>query len=103
MVTSMKKFLAGATIVGTIVPYFFFVQQISISGLSLAPFWTATVATNASTGFVADLFITSCIFWISIFRKVDRRLLLAVIAINLIIGLSAAFPFYLYKTYQTRN
>ena len=97
---AMKRFYAFATVIGTVIPYFYFYQQLAISEISLVPIINAIFATYASTGFVADLFIASFIFWIYIYRKVNTKLFLTIIGLNLIIGLSAALPFYLYKTYK---
>lgn len=98
-VAGVKRFFALATVVGSVVPYVFFFKQISLSGFSFVPFWSAIFSTHASTGFVLDLFISSFIFWAYIFNKVDRKVLATVIALNLTIGLAAAFPFYCYRTY----
>lgn len=96
----MKRFYALATVIGTVIPYFYFYQQLTNSEISLIPIINAIFATYASTGFVADLFIASFIFWIYIYKKVDTNLFFIIVGINLIIGLSAALPFYLYKTYK---
>jgi hypothetical protein len=96
----VKRFYALATVIGTVIPYFYFYQQLTNSEISLIPIINAIFATYASTGFVADLFIASFIFWIYIYKKVDTNLFFIIVGINLIIGLSAALPFYLYKTYK---
>ena len=96
----MKRFYALATVIGTVIPYFYFYQQLTNSEISLIPIINAIFATYASTGFVADLFIASFIFWIYIYKKVNTKLFFIIVGINLIIGLSAALPFYLYKTYK---
>lgn len=96
----MKRFYALATVIGTVVPYFYFYQQLTNSEISLIPIINAIFATYASTGFVSDLFIASFIFWIYIYKKVNSKLFFTIVALNLIIGLSAALPYYLYKTYK---
>ena len=96
----MKRFYAAATVAGTLIPYFYFYQHLTTSDISLVPIINAIFATYASTGFVAELFIASFIFWIYIFKKVNTKLFFTIIGLNLIIGLSAALPYYLYKTYK---
>jgi hypothetical protein len=96
----MKRFYAVATLIGTVIPYFYFYQQLANSEIGLVPIINAIFATYASTGFVADLFIASFIFWIYIYKKVNIKLFFTIVGLNLVIGLSAALPFYLYKTYK---
>lgn len=96
----MKRFYAVATVIGTVIPYFYFYQHLSNSEISLVPIINAIFATYASSGFVADLLISSFIFWIYIYKKVNSKLFFTIVGLNLVIGLSAALPYYLYKTHR---
>lgn len=94
----MRKFWLFATIIGTWVPYYFFYNQIVSSDFEWGKLLSLIFPTYAATGFVADLLITSFIFWIYIFKKVDKSLFVQIVALNIAIGLSAALPYYLFKT-----
>ncbi len=94
----MRKFWLLATIIGTLFPYYFFYKQIISPNFEGANLLNLMFPTYAATGFVVDLFITSFIFWIYIFKKVDKSLFAQIVVLNLAIGLSAAFPYFLYKT-----
>jgi len=94
----MRKFWLFATIIGTLLPYYFFYNQIVSSDFEWGNLLSLIFPTYAATGFVVDLLITSFIFWIYIFKKVDKSLFIQIVALNLAIGLSAALPYYLFKT-----
>ncbi len=70
----MKKLYLLLAILGAIVPYMFFFQFIQINGFDLPGFVAGLFVNGAAGGFSADLFII----------------------LNLTIGLSCAFPAYLY-------
>ncbi|MDC0598291.1 DUF2834 domain-containing protein [Gammaproteobacteria bacterium] len=95
----MKKLYLLLTIVGAIVPYFFFYQFASSEGLSLSAFVAAVFVNGAASGFSADLLLSSFIFWIFMFqqlRKHNNPKPYLFIFLNLTIGLSCALPAYLY-------
>ena len=94
----MKKVWLVATIIGTVFPYYFFYNQIFASDFEWTNLLNLIFPTYAATGFVVDLFISSFIFWIYIFKKVDKRLFFQIVVLNLAIGLSAALPYYLFRT-----
>ncbi len=95
----MKTLYLLLTIVGAVLPYAFFIQHFSSEGVSLAGFASALFANPAAGGFTADLLFTSVVFWIFIFQQRSRekgpRPILFIV-LNLLIGLSCAFPAYLY-------
>lgn len=94
----MRKFWLFATIIGTLLPYYFFYNQIVSSDFEWKNLLSLIFPTYAATGFVVDLLITSFIFWIYIFKKVEKSLFIQIVVLNLAIGLSAALPYYLFKT-----
>ena len=95
----MKRVFLILAIVGAILPYIFFGQYIVGNGLDLSGFVSSLFANPPATGFTVDLLITSFVFWIMMFyeRKQGRGPNpLIFIILNLFIGLSCAFPAYLY-------
>jgi len=95
----LKTLYLILAIVGVVIPCAFFIQHFSSEGVSLPGFVAALFANPAASGFTADLLFTSIVFWIFMFQqrsreKGPRPTLL--IVINLLIGLSSAFPAYLY-------
>lgn len=82
-------------IIGTIVPYFFFIQHFAASGLGLVDFIQALFVNGAAGGISADVFISSLVFWIYLgYRKTPH--LWAYVMLNLLVGLSCALPLYLF-------
>jgi hypothetical protein len=94
----MRRLWLLATFLGTLLPYYFFYNQIVSSDFEWKNLLSLIFPTYAATGFVVDLLITSFIFWIYIFKKVNKSLFIQIVALNLAIGLSAALPYYLFKT-----
>ena len=95
----MKTLYLVLAVVGAVVPYIFFVQHFSSEGFGLVGFAKAVFANPAAVGFASDLLITSSIFWIFMFQQHERRKgprPVTFILLNLLIGLSCAFPAYLY-------
>lgn len=96
---STKSIYLALAVAGAVIPYIFFTAFISSEGLDLAAFVSALFVNGAAGGFSADLLITSFVFWLWSFRdarqfNVPNWWLMPVI--NLVIGLSAALPLYLY-------
>jgi hypothetical protein len=88
-------------IVGAIVPYVFFMQHFGASGFGLMEFIGALFVNSAASGFTADLVISSLVFWIAMYRRHGQGKgpnPASFILLNLAIGLSCAFPAYLYVT-----
>ena len=95
----MKKLYLFLTIIGAIVPYVFFFQFIQAEGLNIPAFISALFVNGAAGGFSADLLLSSCIFWLFMFRQVkesDGPKPHLFIVLNLTIGLCCALPAYLY-------
>jgi len=95
----MKALYLVLAIIGAAVPYAFFIQHFSSEGISLSDFVAALFANAAAGGFTADLLLTSTVFWLFMIQQRTRGkgpspILFSVL--NLLIGLSCAFPAYLY-------
>ena len=97
----MKNIYLTFAIVGAVVPYLFFFGFFAEVGLDLPAFVGALFANGAAGGFSADLLLTSCVFWLVMFQRrgqgrEDAPAPWLYIGLNLTIGLSCAFPAYLY-------
>lgn len=95
----MKKFYIVATIIGAIVPLYFFINHFAEQGFGLPLFLQLAFANKVSTGLVADLLLSSLVFWAIIGRDAARlgigKISLLILG-NCLIGLSFALPYYLY-------
>ncbi len=95
----MKKLYLLLAIIGAIVPYIFFFQFFQTEGLNIPVFISALFVNGAAGGFSADLLLTSFVFWLFMFQQ-DKGSSgpkpYIFIVLNLAIGLSCAFPAYLY-------
>jgi len=97
----MKNLYLGLAILGTIVPYVFFLQFFAQAGVNLPAFVGGLFANGAAGGFSADLLITSLVFWLYLYEQREPKLWMYVI-LNLTIGMSSAVPLYLYLTADRR-
>lgn len=92
---SRNVYLALA-VLGTVVPYVFFMQFFAAHGIDLPAFVAALVANPAASGFTADIVISSAVFWVWMFSHRDGPNPWPFIAANLLVGLSLALPLYLW-------
>lgn len=95
----MKNVYLTMAILGAIAPYLFFAKFFVEDEFGLAEFIHQLFATAPAAGFTMDLLITSTVFWIWSFpeaRRLDIKRWWSFVAINLLIGLSCAFPLFLY-------
>ena len=95
----MKKLYLFLAVIGAIVPYFFFFQFIQAEGINISAFVSALFVNGAAGGFTADVFMSSFIFWLFMFKQVKESngpKPYLFIVLNLAIGLSCALPAYLY-------
>ena len=95
----MKTLYLILAIIGAVIPYALFLQHFSVEGISLSGFVSAIFANPAAGGFTADLLFTSVVFWIFMIQQRRRDKgpnPILFIVLNLLIGLSCAFPAYLY-------
>lgn len=91
----MKFFFLACTVLGTVVPYAFFISYFAAEGIVITSFVGALFANGAAGGFTADLLISSVAFWgFLIWQKAERLWLF--ILLNMTIGLSCALPLYFY-------
>lgn len=97
---AIRWFYLAAAVAGTVIPWIFFGSFLADEGFGLVGFVRALFANGAAGGFSADLLITAAVFWIWSYRdaranEVDRWWL--VVPATCFVGLSLAFPLYLYR------
>ena len=95
----MKTFYLLAAIAGTIIPYAFFYRFLGQNGLDLPLFVQQATANPVATMFTADLVISTVAFWAFLFhegRKLSMKHLWGYVVLSLTVGLSLAFPLFLY-------
>ena len=84
-------------IVGAVAPWYFLFGYFSENSISPSAFIAAAAANDAAAAFVADLVISSIVFWICMYsRRPTGPPLWPFVLINLFIGLSCALPAYLW-------
>jgi len=102
----MKKLYLLLTVIGAIVPYFFFFQFIQAEGINISAFVSALFVNGAAGGFTADVLLSSFIFWLFMFKQVKESngpKPYLFIVLNLAIGLSCALPAYLYAREKAKQ
>lgn len=95
----MKTLYLILAILGAVIPYAFFLQHFTGEGVSLSGFVGALFANPAAGGITADLLFTSVVFWIFMIQQRRRGRgpnPILFVLLNILIGLSCAFPAYLY-------
>ena len=86
------------SVVGLVLPYSQFLSFIVDNSLNLSLFFEQLFANQISSFFAFDVFVSSAVFWVFVFRE-GRRLqmkwLWIYIVLSLTIGLSFALPLFL--------
>ena len=95
----IRWFYLIAAVVGTIVPWAFFGSFLADEGLDLVAFVEALFVNGPAGGFSADVLISATVFWV--WSRVDATgngvdPWWPVIPATLLVGLSLAFPLYLF-------
>ncbi|UZR98610.1 DUF2834 domain-containing protein [Chondrinema litorale] len=88
------------TILGAIIPMSQFYQFLITSGLDFQLFVDQLFANYISTFFALDLIISSIAFMVFVVidsKRIQLSSFWVYIFLNLMLGLSVALPFYLYK------
>lgn len=95
----MKNVYLPAAAIGAIIPLMFFVAHFNAIGFGVMEFAAGVTANAAASGFTADLFISSFVFWAFMFhrhRYAHGPSPALFVVLNLGIGLSCTLPAYLY-------
>ncbi|NJK55147.1 MAG: DUF2834 domain-containing protein [Pleurocapsa sp. SU_5_0] len=85
-------------IVGFALPYSQFIPFLADNGWNLSLFLSQLFVNQASSAVALDLFTSSFVFWIFVFKegtKLQMKFLWVYVVVNLIIGLSCALPLFL--------
>ena len=93
-----RLYLIGA-VLGTVLPYFFFVQFLLTHGLDIPLFVTQLFSTPISAFFGVDVIVSSLVLWVFVFmegRRLGMKHLWLYVAANLTVGVSLALPLFLY-------
>ena len=94
------------SVLGFALPYSQFVPFIANNGLDLPLFFEQLFANRISSFFALDLFISSVVFWVFLFRegrRLQMKFLWIYVVLNLTIGLSFALPLFLGMRSQNIN
>ncbi len=93
-----RLYLLGA-ILGTVLPYAFFVPFVLEHGLDVGLLLSQLFANRISAFFGVDVIVTSVVLWLFVFSEGPRRgmkHLWVYVVCNLLVGVSLALPLFLY-------
>lgn len=93
-------------ILGFALPYSQLVPFFINNGLDLSLFWTQLFTNQISSVFALDLFVSSLVFWIFVFKegaRLNLKFLWLYVVLNLAVGLSFALPFFLWMRSRHLN
>ncbi|HEX3071533.1 MAG TPA: DUF2834 domain-containing protein [Thermoanaerobaculia bacterium] len=102
----MKYVYVALCILGTVVPYYFFVPFVLAHGLNMPLFVRQLMATPVSAFFGADVVMSSVALWAFIAherRKRPVRLWWLCIIANLGVGVSLALPLFLLLRHRSER
>jgi hypothetical protein len=96
---SRKNIFLIFTLVGVLVPYYFFFKFLGENGFDIPLLVGQLFANNISTFFAVDLVVSIVVFWIYMISEADKLQMknrwLYILA-SLTVGLSFALPLFLY-------
>ena len=101
-----KVFYLLLCLVGTILPYFFFIQFLREHGLHLRLFVEQLLATPISSFFAVDVIVSAICLWLFVFfegRRGRVKNLWAPIVASLLVGVSLGLPLFLYLRESSRT
>lgn len=99
----MKNVYLILAVLGTVLPYAFFVQHFEAAGLNPLALVAAGFANPGAGGLVIDLVVSSAVFWSYLFANGEGHRAAWLIPLNLLIGLSCVLPLYLYLRVRDRE
>ena len=85
-------------ILGLALPYSQLVPFVAHNGLDLSLFWSQLFTNDISSGFAADVLVSSVVFWLFVLKEAARLEIKRpwlYVFLNLIAGLSFALPLFL--------
>ena len=94
-----RVFYAAAAVAGTVIPWLFFGSFLADEGADLPGFVEALFVNGAAGGFSSDVLVSALVFWVWSFGDARSRGVAnwwLVLPATLLVGLSLAFPLYLF-------
>jgi hypothetical protein len=85
-------------VVGTVLPYAYFIPFVMEHGLNLGEFLTQAFDTFVASMLSLDILLSSVVFWVFMWveaKRLDMRAWPLLILPNLLVGLSCALPLFL--------
>lgn len=95
----IRTFYLAMSVIGAVVPWIFFGSFFGQHGPDIPLFLRSLFANGPAAGFSADVLISILVFWVWSWRDAARRSVPAlwlVLPASFFVGLSLAFPLYLY-------
>ena len=95
----MKTLYLVLAILGFVIPYYFFVSFLLVYSIDIQLFFQQLLVNDIAKFFVMDLIISTIVFWIFMIheaRRVNLSNSWLFILLTIVIGLSFAFPLFLY-------
>lgn len=94
-----KTFYLLLCVIGTILPYFFFVRFLREYGLDLRLLIQQLFANSISSFFGTDVIVSAICLWLFVYfegRRARMRHLWAPVVASLLVGVSLGLPLFLY-------
>jgi hypothetical protein len=102
----LKNFYLVCAIIGTLIPWVFFGRFFAAEGINIPLFIQGLFANGAAGGFVADVLISIIVFLVWSYddsRKLGVRHWWVILPATFFVGLSLAFPLYLYMRFDYQS
>lgn len=99
MLKNLKQFYLIFVIVGTVLPWIFFLGFFKQEGLNLLLFIKEIFANGPAAGFSTDVLISILVFWVWSYKDAQERKITnwwLVLPTGFTVGLSLAMPLYFY-------
>lgn len=102
----LKYFYLVACIIGTVVPWMFFVSFFVTNGVDIPAFLAGLFANGAAAGFSADVIMSIGVFWVWAYTDAKKNNVpksWVILPAGCFVGLSLALPLYLYLRCEAPN
>jgi len=88
-----------AAVLGTILPFSYFVPFVATHGVDLRLFFNPLFQTNVSAFFAVDVFVSALALWLFVYsegRRLRMKNLWAYVLCTLMVGVSLGLPLFLF-------
>ncbi len=95
----MKRFYLLGAVLGTLLPYAFFVPFVLKHGLNIPLFFSQLFANRIAAFFGMDVIVSAVVLWVFVFAegyRLGMRRLWVYVVCTLTVGVSLALPLFLY-------